>query len=279
MSRDYKTRKSAKSSSEKGGSAFFGGFVGYALGIASAIGIWLYLNYAPSPFLPAEKVAPSAEKTPPQPVAEKTKTAEKAAPEEPVAVAEEKPRFDFYKILPGIEEPEVDREFKRAAEPRPQPQVPPKTAENNNKPVEIAPPPVTTSQPVTPPRPVVTSAAPSPQIAAIQPRTLPAEPKQPPQQQQQQQPVTPQSQAKAPAPAKEKIFLQAGSFKKNDEAENMKARLALLGVFASVQAIDLAEKGTWYRVRIGPFSSKTDSDQTSASLRENGIETQFVKIQ
>jgi cell division protein FtsN len=46
-----------------------------------------------------------------------------------------------------------------------------------------------------------------------------------------------------------------------------------------VQPIDLAEKGTWYRVRIGPFSSKTDSDQTSASLRENGIETQFVKLQ
>ena len=277
MSRDYKTRKSAKSSSEKSGSAFFGGFVGYALGIASAIGIWLYLNYAPSPFLPAEKVAPSAEKTPPQPVAEKTKTAEKAAPEEPVAVAEEKPRFDFYKILPGIEEPEVDREFKRAAEKPAQPQITPKTTENSNKPVEIAPPPVTSPQPVAPPRPIVTPVTPPPQIAAIPPRTLPAEPKQPPQQQ--QQPVTPPPQTKTPAPAKEKIFLQAGSFRKNDEAENMKARLALLGVFASVQAIDLAEKGTWYRVRIGPFSSKTDSDQTSASLRENGIETQFVKIQ
>ncbi|NBQ71210.1 MAG: SPOR domain-containing protein, partial [Nitrosomonadaceae bacterium] len=115
------------------------------------------------------------------------------------------------------------------------------------------------------------------QIAAVPPRALLADqPKQPPQPQQ-QPPVTPQT--KAPAAAKEKIFLQAGSFRKNDEAENMKARLAMLGVFASVQPIDLAEKGTWYRVRIGPFSSKTDSDQTSASLRENGIETQFVKLQ
>lgn len=276
MSRDYKTRKPAKSSSEKGGSAFFGGFVGYALGIASAIGIWLYLNYAPSPFLPAEKVAASAEKTPPQPVAEKAKTAEKAVPEEPVAVAEEKPRFDFYKILPGIEEPEIDREFKRTTEKPAQPQITAKTPENNNKPVEIAPSPVA-PQPIAPPRPVVTPVTPPPQVAAIQPRALPAEPKQPVQQQ--QQPVTPQSQTKTPAPAKEKIFLQAGSFRKNDEAENMKARLAMLGVFASVQPIDLAEKGTWFRVRIGPFNNKTDSDQTSASLRENGIETQFVKLQ
>ena len=138
---------------------------------------------------------------------------------------------------------------------------------------EILPQPVpprpTVSLPVTPPPPQ--------QIAAVPPRALPAEqPKQPPQPQQ-QPPVTPQT--KAPAAAKEKIFLQAGSFRKNDEAENMKARLAMLGVFASVQPIDLAEKGTWYRVRIGPFNSKADSDQTSASLRENGIDTQFVKLQ
>ena len=32
MSRDYKTRKPSKSTPEKGGSAFLGGFVGYALG-------------------------------------------------------------------------------------------------------------------------------------------------------------------------------------------------------------------------------------------------------
>ena len=34
MSRDYKTRKPSKSTPEKGGSAFLGGFVGYALGLS-----------------------------------------------------------------------------------------------------------------------------------------------------------------------------------------------------------------------------------------------------
>lgn len=269
MSRDYKTRKPAKSSPEKGGSAFLGGFVGYALGLASAIGIWLYLNYVPSPFLPADKVASSSEKNQTQPAAETAKAVEKPAPQEPLAVVEEKPRFDFYKILPGIEEPEIDHDFKRAAAPPASSPVTAKTPENN-KPAEIVPQPV-------PPRPTVTiPVTPPQQIAAVPPRALPAEPKQQPQQQP-QPPVTPQ--AKTPAAVKERIFLQAGSFRKNDEAENMKARLAMLGVFASVQSIDLAEKGTWYRVRIGPFNSKMDSDQTSASLRENGIETQFVKIQ
>ena len=270
MSRDYKTRRPTKSTPEKGGSAFFGGFVGYALGLASAIGIWLYFNYAPSPFLPADKVVSSSEKNHTQPAAETPKAAEKPAQPEPLAVVEEKPRFDFYKILPGIEEPEIDQDFKRAAEPPAQPKIVAKTTENN-KPAEIVP------QPAPPRATVIIPVTPPPQqIAAVPPRALPAEPKQPPQPQQQPS-VTPQT--KAPAAAKEKIFLQAGSFRKNDEAENMKARLAMLGVFASVQPIDLAEKGTWYRVRIGPFNNKTDSDQTSASLRENGIETQFVKLQ
>ena len=78
---------------------------------------------------------------------------------------------------------------------------------------------------------------------------------------------------------KEKYFLQAGSFRKNDEAENMKARLAFLGVSASIQPIDLAEKGTWYRVRIGPLTNKADIDEISASLKENGIGAQFIKVQ
>ena len=109
MSRDYKSQKSSKSSSEKGGSAFFGGFVGYALGIMSAIGIWLYLSYAPSPYLSDDKNPTAAVKKDTQPSPEKSTAAEKVMPETPITVVEEKPRFDFYKILPGIDEPEVDQ--------------------------------------------------------------------------------------------------------------------------------------------------------------------------
>ncbi len=263
MSRDYKTRKSsAKSTNEKGGSAFLGGFVGYALGLASAIGIWLYLSYAPSPFLLAEKnQTQSSIKTP--------KSTEKSMPmpEEPINLVEEKPRFDFYKILPGIDEPEMDHEYQKYIEPPAQPQVAAKAPEVSNKSLERSP-------QVALPNSGITSTAPPQQTAAIPSRVLPIEPQPIPQS---QQPVSPQIQS--PPAMKERIFLQAGAFRKNDEAENLKARLALLGVFASIQSIDLAERGTWYRVRIGPFTNKSDSDQTSHSLKENGIDTHFIKIQ
>ncbi len=262
MSRDYKTRKPSKSTPEKGGSAFLGGFVGYALGLASAIGIWLYFNYAPSPFLPTEKVASSVEKSEVKATPEQPKTPVKPQ-QEPVVTAEEKPRFDFYKILPGIEEPEINHEYKPAVAQPAQPQVTAKIPENSNKLAEIV------QQTIPPTRPNTNPAVTAPQIAAVPPRTIPAEPI--------QQPAAPQ--VKSPPPVKEKFFLQAGSFRKNDEAENMKARLAFLGVSASIQPIDLAEKGTWYRVRIGPLTNKADIDEISASLKENGIGTQFIKVQ
>ncbi|UJP05769.1 MAG: SPOR domain-containing protein [Nitrosomonas sp.] len=284
MSRDYKTRKPNASKPEKGGSAFFGGFVGYALGLVSAIAIWLYLNFGQTPFLSSEKVTRAVEKNQPQPAPEAaSKTAKVVETEEAPQVIEEKPRFDFYKILPGIDEPEIEYRAQRETvvpEPPKPVQATAKTPEVASKPVAVMP-----AAPV--------SVAPPPVVpvetAAVHSRPVAADPKPLANSQQQQQPPQPPQppvqhsaipQAVSPAPAvKEKIFLQAGAFRRTDDAEKMKAQLALLGVFAAIQSIDLADKGTLYRVRIGPFNSKADSDRTSASLKENGIETQLVKIQ
>ncbi|MEJ2059997.1 MAG: SPOR domain-containing protein [Gammaproteobacteria bacterium] len=46
--------------------------------------------------------------------------------------------------------------------------------------------------------------------------------------------------------------LQVGSFKSYDQADSMKARLALLGVHASIQKVSV-NNDTWHRVRIGPY--------------------------
>lgn len=268
MSRDYKSRKPARSSPEKSGSAFLGGFVGYALGLASAIGIWVYFNYGPNPFLATEKVPSSAEIHQKQSTVEASAPPEKAEKEEPVHLAEEKPKFDFYKILPGVDEPEIDHHYRPAAEPPPvETPVSVKTPEVINKPVK----PVEPAPLLAPPRPapVITPPEPAPQVATIQPRIVPAEPAPPPA-------IPP---ASVTPPSHEKFFLQAGSFRKNDEAENLKARLALLGLFATVQPIDLADRGMWYRVRVGPFNNRTDADRANVSLKENGIEAQFVRIQ
>lgn len=261
MSRDYKSPNSSKSANGKSGSAFFGGFVGYALGLISAIGIWLYISYAPSPFLTSDKATQPSNKSEVRPSPEQPKTPVKVVQEEPVSVVEEKPRFDFYKILPGIDEPEIDLSNKR---PEQRPAAPPsataKIPEISHKPLDIPPHPVA-SQPG-----FNTADQRQQQSAAIQPRSI--------------APDTAQSlslpQTKHAKPA-EKYFLQAGSFKNNDDAENLKARLALLGMYASIQPINLADRGVWYRVRVGPFNKKEELDEASVSLRENGIAAQFVR--
>ncbi len=50
-------------------------------------------------------------------------------------------------------------------------------------------------------------------------------------------------------------FLQAGSFAKADEADRLKAKLAMMGMEAAVQTADVPGKGTYYRVRLGPYHS------------------------
>jgi cell division protein FtsN len=70
--------------------------------------------------------------------------------------------------------------------------------------------------------------------------------------------------------AKDVYYVQAGSFQNVGDAEKLKARLALSGFEASLQTVAIPEKGTWHRVRLGPFSSN-DAGKTIAALKQNGI--------
>ena len=199
MSRDYKPR-STPPASGNGRPLLFGLFIGYALGLASAIGVWMYISHAPSPFLSKDKPADSSP-------AKNTKTdSQKRAPapggdDTPTKAADGKPRFDFYKILPGTEEPITEQQLKQAA----------------------------------------------------------------------QQPAS-------SSPSKDRYFLQAGSFQNASDADNLKARLALLGVEASAQSVDLAEKGIWHRVRVGPYTKIDDINRVRATLQLNGLQTSLIRV-
>src|SRR3990172_962658 len=50
-------------------------------------------------------------------------------------------------------------------------------------------------------------------------------------------------------------ILQAGSFAGFEEADNMKARLALAGLVAHIQKIIIEGKGEYHRVRLGPYEN------------------------
>ncbi|HEU0189064.1 MAG TPA: SPOR domain-containing protein [Gallionella sp.] len=82
-----------------------------------------------------------------------------------------------------------------------------------------------------------------------------------------------------PAVAYEPHLLQAGSFPKADDAEKLKAKLALLGVEASVQSAAIPDKGVWYRVRLGPYKSEGDLNSARSFLKQNGVDSTPIKVQ
>lgn len=87
---------------------------------------------------------------------------------------------------------------------------------------------------------------------------------------------TPVPNKPAEAPSN-KVSLQAGAYQNPSDADNLKARLALAGVEAKVQRVDLGEKGVFYRVRLGPFDTAADADAMRARLATEGIETSIVR--
>ena len=71
-------------------------------------------------------------------------------------------------------------------------------------------------------------------------------------------------------------LLQVGSFRQSQDAEQLKARLALLGMTAKVQSVSV-DGNTWHRVRIGPVSGARQADDIRSRLAENGIESLRMK--
>lgn len=89
-------------------------------------------------------------------------------------------------------------------------------------------------------------------------------------------PAPPRSTAQAVDPFV--YFVQAGAFTRNEDAEQQKARLALLGHSAKVSERDQAGR-TVYRVRIGPFPTRDEADALQGRLQDAGVESQLVRVE
>ncbi len=74
-----------------------------------------------------------------------------------------------------------------------------------------------------------------------------------------------------------RFLLQAGSFRGADDADRLKASLALLGVEAQVQEVELTGGEVWHRVRIGPFADQNEINAVRGRLKENDVETILLK--
>lgn len=71
--------------------------------------------------------------------------------------------------------------------------------------------------------------------------------------------------------------LQAGSFRQPDQADRLKAKLALLGIEANIQTVHIRDGETWHRVRVGPIQNITTLNQTRKRLRDVGVPSIVVK--
>lgn len=83
--------------------------------------------------------------------------------------------------------------------------------------------------------------------------------------------------AKTPPRDTEQFYLQAGAFPNAEDADNLKARLALMGYESDIQTVDIPDKGIWHRVRLGPYKAE-DLKKVQTNLTQNSIATTLVKI-
>ncbi len=81
----------------------------------------------------------------------------------------------------------------------------------------------------------------------------------------------PNSASAKPVTAGSDYFLQAGSFSTAEDADKLKARIAMAGMEATVQTANVPEKGVRYRVRLGPYRSTEEMNKAVALLKQNGI--------
>jgi cell division protein FtsN len=67
-------------------------------------------------------------------------------------------------------------------------------------------------------------------------------------------------------------LLQAGSFQQFNEADSLKARLALIGVQANIQSVEV-NKTKWHRVQIGPSNDRAALEDLRKRLKSSQIDT------
>ena len=186
-----------------GGGFLIGLIVGLLIGLGVAVGVAFYLNKAQLPFIGSKAKPPAGKEAESGKAPAVTGLPQGAAK----GADKDKPKYDFYKILPGGEEPVSEKELKDAAA----------------------------------------------KAAAAKG-------------------------AGQPEAGKGVYLIQAGSFQNPADADNQKAKIAILGFESSVEPTSLPDKGTWYRVRLGPYTSLEDLNRVRRVLSQNGIEASLVKV-
>ncbi|MCG7867278.1 MAG: SPOR domain-containing protein [Candidatus Thiodiazotropha taylori] len=73
-------------------------------------------------------------------------------------------------------------------------------------------------------------------------------------------------------------ILQMGSFRKHQDADRLKARLALIGIEAEIQRVSINNRDTYHRVRSGPYRSQSQLNSARKLAKQNGITSLVIKL-
>lgn len=74
-------------------------------------------------------------------------------------------------------------------------------------------------------------------------------------------------------------ILQIGSFKQFDAADEVKAKLAFMGISAEIQRVVINGKGIRHRVRVGPYADSEKLSRIRRQLTENNLSYMLLKLQ
>jgi cell division protein FtsN len=93
------------------------------------------------------------------------------------------------------------------------------------------------------------------------------------------EPSTPTQPNATPSPAisQDQYLLQAGSFRRNADADRRRGELILHGLSARVQPVSMGNGDTWYRVMVGPFDNANAAHRAQDRLANAGIETLAIR--
>ena len=87
-----------------------------------------------------------------------------------------------------------------------------------------------------------------------------------------QRPADPVAPVVGEADVAMEYLLQAAAFRGRDDADAMRARLILATNMAvQIESARDPDRGTWHRVLVGPFESRTEMRATLAALREMDV--------
>lgn len=73
-------------------------------------------------------------------------------------------------------------------------------------------------------------------------------------------------------------ILQIGSFKQFEAADEVKAKLALLGVNADIQRVVINGQDVYHRVRVGPYKNTGNLEEVQERLLSNNLDFKILKL-